>query len=265
MTPAQPIQTQQTPPAAPPDDASAQTSAPAPDDSSMPDKSEGADEGGVNLQKAYSKINQSIVELFDGLGVRRSATIAHVAGQSMADHIQDIGKVLPTIGGVTANFLTATHTKHDPNGGATIAHSASKLRETVIPEGSEKAKAAISATKSFVSKAEALVGETPEVKLAKAQIQLISKRDGAGMSAWDLGAGLLSVPGPVIQALARAHNMVKHGEVHPGLTGPKAPQEAPGEAQGGGEPSEVQSAATAAPAATSAAAPAPAAASPAQG
>jgi hypothetical protein len=133
-----------------------------------------------------------------------------------------VGHTLATIGGVTANLLTASHTKHSPTGGETVAHSSDKLRQTLIPPKSEEAKAAIAACKSFVSKVESLVGETSEVKTAKSQISLIGKNEGTGMTAFDLGAALLSVPGPLIALLARRHSEVKHGRVHPLLTGPKA-------------------------------------------
>jgi hypothetical protein len=177
----------------------------------------------INLQRAYSKLNSAITALFDGLGVQRAATVAHVEGQSMSDHMQDVGKVLSTIGGVTANLLTATHTKHDPNGGATVAYPAHKLRETEVPADSDVARKAIDACRSFVSKCTALLGnDDPAVKTAKSQLDLVGRHDGEGMTSFDLGAALLSVPGPLIQKISRLHSEYKHGRVHPILTAPKA-------------------------------------------
>src|ERR1700680_1093034 len=184
------------------------------DSTNLPDDENAVAGEGVTLQRAYSKLNSAVTALFDGLGVRRSATVAHVAGESMSDHIDAVSKVLPTIGGVTANLSTATHTKHDPNGGATVLHPADKLRSTIVPKDNDLAKAAINACRSFVNKVESLVDETPEVKMAKSQLALISKQDGAGMSSFDLGAALLSVPGPLIQLVARLHSTRKHGAHH---------------------------------------------------
>ena len=210
----------------------------------------------VNLQKAYSKLNSSIVELFDGLGIHRAATIPHVDGQTMADHIQAIGQVLPTIGGVTANFLTATHTKHDPKGGSTVAHSADTLRSTIIPKDNEQAHAAVMAAKAFASDAASLLGDDdPTVKVAKGQLDLFGKNDMAGMSAFDAGAALLSVPGPLIQSIARAHSGTKAGGHSPQLRAPggSAPAEsasnAPGQSEEVGDQAEGQEQAAGAPAA----------------
>jgi hypothetical protein len=203
-----------------------QTTAPAQDDSTQPDSilsDENAVEGeSANLQRGYSKLNCAIAELFDGLGVRRSATIPHIAGENLAQHLDAISNVLPTIGGVTANLLTATHTKHDQNGGATIAHPAPKLREAIIPKNSEAAKAAIAAERSFISKCAFLLGDDDSaVKIAKSQIDLIGKSDLAGMTAFDAGVGLLSIPGPLIQKVAQMHDQTKEGGMHPKLRAPK--------------------------------------------
>ena len=200
---------------------------PAQDDSNLPAPEEGADEAtvageGVNLHRAFSKLNESIRELFDSLGVRQSANIPHVAGESAKDHIGAVGAVLPGIGGVTKNFLIATHTEHSKTGGETVLYPSGRLRETVIPPKTPEAKAAINACKHFVRLVDSLVGETPEVLKAKSQLALIGRNEGQGMSAWDLAAGLLSVPTPLIKMLARLHSTAKHkGEHHAGLTIPR--------------------------------------------
>jgi hypothetical protein len=175
----------------------------------------------INLQRAYSRLNEAVRAMLDGLGIRRSATIPHQKSQSMVDHLNDVGQALSTKGNISGNILTATHTIHDKDGGSTVAHPNQQLQETIIPKDSVEAKAAINACKSFISKCESLVGETPEIQKAKAQISIIGKSDMAGMSAFDGAAALLNVPGPVIAALARAHNFVKHGEHKIHLTGPK--------------------------------------------
>jgi hypothetical protein len=230
----------------------------APDDDAEATTAGAADEEdaagtGVNLQKAYSKLNSSITALFDGLGVRRSATIPHVKGEQMHEHIGAIAKVLPSIGGVTANFLTATHTQHDPTGGATVAHPSHKLREAIIPQDSKEAKGAISAVRTFVNKVGSLVGETPEVQKAKSQVQLIATHDMAGMTAFDAGAALISIPHPLIQLVARMHSGTKPGGHAPHLRAPggQIPPESQsqpvGEAQAVAQVPEGQETASAAP------------------
>ena len=222
-TPTQPLQnqTQQAAPAAQPQQDAQTSPEPNAPDSSMAEDAVAGES--INLQRAYSKLNSAITNLFDGLGIRRSATISHVAGESMASHIETVGNALLTVGGVSANILTASHTLHSPTGGETVAHPSDKLRETQIPKDSELAKAAINACKNFVSKVASLVGEEdPAVKLAKSQLALIGKNDMQGMSAFDAGASLLSVPGPLIQMVARLHSGTKENGHAPHLRAPRA-------------------------------------------
>src|ERR1019366_6662269 len=103
---------------------------------------------GVNLKRAYSNLNTKIIELMDGLGIRRSATIPHVRGEQIHDHLNSVSQIIANNGGVTKNFLAATHTQHSPTGGETVAFNSDKLHQTVIPAKSEVAKAAIDACKS---------------------------------------------------------------------------------------------------------------------
>src|SRR6202022_1249294 len=100
-----------------------------------------------------------------------------------------------------------THSVHGPNGGATVAHSADKLRTTIIPKDDPNAIKAISACRSFVNKAASLVGENdPGSVAAKSQLNTVGKHGGSGMTALDLGVALLNIPTPVSQAIARAHS-----------------------------------------------------------
>jgi hypothetical protein len=177
----------------------------------------------VNLQRTYSRLHSAITALFDGMGVRRTATIPHIAGEQMSDHIDAVSKVLPTIGGVTANLLTASHTKHSATGGETVAHSADKLRQAIVPKDSADAKAAIQACKNFVNKVASLVGdEDPAVKIAKSQLSMIGRHEGQGMTAYDLAASLLSVPTPLIHIVARLHSGNKQDGHAPHLRAPKS-------------------------------------------
>jgi hypothetical protein len=218
MTPAQPIQTQQ----AAPDVAQPQQTAPSGQDDSLPDDENAVAGEGVNLQRAYSKLNAAVRSLFDGLGISRSATCPHQSGQSMADHLSEIGQVMASHGQITGSIMTATHSVHADDGGSTVGHPNQPLLATKIPKDSAEAKAAIAACRSLVNKVASLIGkEDPSVKLADSQLQLISRNQMAGMSAFDAGVALLNIPGPMIQSLARAHNFVKHGEHVVHITGPK--------------------------------------------
>lgn len=215
----------------PADDTQQNTSAAAPAasqadaSSDTGDSTEVSDEavaGKVNLLKQYSKLNAAITAMFDGLGVRRSMSMPHQAGQDMAGHINDVGAALQKIGGLTTNFITATHTQHDPKGGVTVAHPSEKLRSTIIPKDSELAKNAVQACKTLVSKIAGLLPDNPpEILRAKSQIALVAKEEMSGMNLFDAGVFLLAIVHPLFQLLARRHQFVKHGADHPTLTGPK--------------------------------------------
>jgi hypothetical protein len=204
-------------------DASTQGAPDGQTDSGMSDNENVVAGEGVNLKRAFSKLNSAITALFDGLGIRRSSTISHVAGETMASHIETVGNALLTVGGLHANLLIATHTKHSATGGETIAYSADKLKAAIIPSKSEDAIKAIQSCRNFVNSVAKLIGDDePVVRVAKSQLALIGKADMAGMSAFDAGAALLSIPGPLIQLIAQRHNFIKHGEHVIHLTGPKA-------------------------------------------
>jgi hypothetical protein len=187
-----------------------QTDDQTPDQSATPDESP-KDEP-VKFTRAYSNFQEALVELADGLGVSRSATIPHIRGQEPAEHFQTVGQVLTQAGGLTENLLTASHTAYGKNGGATVAYPAQKLRETIIPAKSEPAKAAIDKCRAFVNMAAKLIGDdVPAIQTAKSQIEVLGRHDGQGMILQDLLVALINIPHPVIQAVARAHSGTKDG------------------------------------------------------
>jgi hypothetical protein len=200
--------------AAPQPDASAQQAAPqqtAPDqdnDAQASDEETVASEG-VNLHRAFSRLQEAVTSLLDNLGIKRSGTIKHIDDETMAAHLQAVHQALQPVGGVTKNMLTVGHTIH--GSGETVAHPSEKLRQVIVPAKYEPAVRAIAACRAFVSKAESLIGETPEVKVAKSQLALIGRQGGSGMTAFDLAGALLSVPSPVIKVLAKKHSAHKHG------------------------------------------------------
>ncbi len=195
-----------------PAQSTAPTATPAP--ASSDDDSTGKGQP-VLLHKAYSKLQESLTELADGMGVPRTATIPHIDGQLPADHIKAVGSVLAKAGGLTANLLTASHSAYGKNGGVTVAHSAHVLRQAIIPAKSELAKDAIDAGKNFVNKAALLIGDVDAIKTAKDQLSVLGRFDGQGMSVQDLMVALIHIPVPVIQAVARAHDRTKPGGPHP--------------------------------------------------
>jgi hypothetical protein len=175
----------------------------------------------VNLLKLYSRLNAAICDLFDSLGVKRSLTLPHLVGQSLADHINDVGTAMRKGGhSITSSLITATHTRHDPKGGATVAHPAEKLRQTIIPKKFQPAIDAVAACRTLINRATALVPDEPAAKQAKSQIAIIGQNELSGMTAFDAGAALVAIVHPLFQALARRAQFVKHGEHHPTLTGP---------------------------------------------
>ncbi len=207
-------------PAAPAPQQNAPAAPQADDDAGNDAESDEAVAGSVNLLKLYSRLNGAITELFDSLGVKRSATFPH-HGQSMADHITDVGSQLMKHGGITKNLVTATHTRHDPKGGATVAHPSEQLRQTIIPTDFEPAQKAVAICKTLVNKIADLVPGEPAAEQAKSQIKLIGQRDLAGMTAFDAGAALIAIIHPLFLLLARRHNLYKHGEHVAHLTGPR--------------------------------------------
>jgi len=186
-------------------------------DSSKSDEDVVADKG-VNLHRSFSKLQESVTAMLDGLGVKRSATVKHIDGETMAAHIQSVHQALQPIGGMTKNLATVGNTVH--GSGETVLHPSEQLRQTIVPAKFEPAEKAIQACRSFVSKCEGLIGETPETRVAKSQLAMLAKRSGAQMTAFDLASALLVVPAPVIRDLAKKHSAHKHsGKVLAHLTG----------------------------------------------
>jgi hypothetical protein len=227
-SPAQPIQTQDPNSQADPQAAGAQPGAPAPDprdvDSNAPDETSGEP---VKIQRAYSRMNEALCALFDGLGIKRVFTSPYVDGASTESHIQAVGSAAASSGlGLTKTLLTTFHHSGGRGfgygDGATVAHPADALRSTLIPHDSEKAIAAISACRSLLNDIEKLLGkDDTTIKVAKAQLALVSKHDSEGMTALDVGISLQQLVHLPLQSVARGHNETKQaGPGHPKLQAP---------------------------------------------
>ena len=209
----------------------------------------------VNLQRSYSKLNESLANQFDQSGVRRSFTVPYIDGQSMSD------------GGLTNNLLTTAHHSDGKGWGSgdghTVGHPSDKLRSTIIPKDDEKAKETISAAQQHLNNVKKLIGDgDPAVKTAQSQLDLVKTADGAGMNLLDFGVMMTQIMYGPNQAVARAHSGTKDGGHAPQLRapGPPAPEdgqepgsEPQGEAGGSDQGSTDQSAAPEAPAAPEAA------------
>lgn len=224
----------------------------------------------VNLKKAYSLLNERLITLFDGSGVKRSLTVPYVNGQSMADHTQTVSKAVQNVGGLGANLLLTAHHSDGKGWGSgdghTVAHPSDKLRSTIIPKDDEKAKAVIDAAQKYINGVKKLLGEEePAVQVAQGQLNLVKKTEGQGMTLLDFGIFMTQMVYAPTQAVAKAHSGSKPGghsvrlraagELHE-----QEAQQAPGEAEGAGAAGEAPNEAEAAPAAPGATAGAPEAA-----
>ena len=200
----------------------------------------------INLQKSFSKVNESLVKLFDQSGVRRSFTVPYLDGQSMADHVNAVGQAAGQAGGLGSSLvLTAHHSEGKGYGSAdghTVGHGADALRGTIIPKDDENAKAAIEAAQAHVNNIGKLIGDSdPVIRTANSQLGLVKKSDAAGMNLFDFGVLITQALAQPNQAIARAHSGTKNGGHSVKLRAPGkgiAPEEEALEAQngqGGGE------------------------------
>lgn len=225
----------------------------------------------VNLQKSYSALNEKLAKVFDESGVKRSFTVPYIEGQSMSDHIQAVQQAATKAGGLAANLVTTYHHGAGKGWGSgdghTIAHPAGKLKDTIIPDDDENAKAAIAAAQTHLNNVGKLIGEdNPVLQTANGQLNLVKKTEGAGMNLMDFGVLLTQITYAPNQAVARTYNGTKQGGHQSQLRGPmeestdegqegsENDQEGAGEAQGENSAPEASATPEAAPA--SAAAPA---------
>jgi len=193
----------------------------------------------VNLQKSYSKMNESLVKLYDDSGVHRSTTVPYIDGQSMEDHIGALKVALSEVGGATNN-LVLTHHHSDGKGwgsgdGHTVAYNGDKLRTTVIPHDSKPAKAALDAAQTHLNNLKTLLGkDNPTMQTAQGQLDLAKKTDAEGMNLMDLGVLLTQIMYRPTQLVAKMHSGTKPGGHAAHLRGPveAAPEQQEAPAQG---------------------------------
>jgi len=191
----------------------------------------------VSLQRDYSRLNECLIALYDGSGVKRTATVPYIDQQEMSDHIAAVDAALKQSGGLTANVVsTAHHSKGKGWGsseGHTVGHPSQKLRDTIIPKDDEKAKDAIDAAQKLLNDVKKLLGDKePTVLTAQGLLDLVKPTSGQGMNLLDFGALLQHLVNKPILAVARAHNGTKEGGHAPHLRAPgKAAAAAPAEGQ----------------------------------
>jgi hypothetical protein len=201
----------------------------------------------INLQKSFSKVNESLVKLFDESGVHRSFTVPYIDGQSMADHITSVGQASQAAGGLGANLvMTAHHSTGKGYGsgdGHTVGHGTDSLRATIVPKNDENAKAAIDAAQAHLNNIGKLIGnDDPTVKTANGQLALAKKSDGAGMNLFDFGVLITQLLHKPTQAISQVISGAKEGGHAVHLRGPGkqswiAPEEEElsGQTEGDGE------------------------------
>jgi hypothetical protein len=191
------------------------------EDSTLPDEGaeEAASEGGVNLHRAFGKLQEALTKLADESGVRRVLTLPFIHGGSAADHITAVSTALQSAGGMGNNLLTSFH-KSGGRGfgsgdGSTQAWPATKLRETIIIKDDPNAIKAIAAARSLVNLVAKLVGDDDNsVTQARSYLSIIGKANGSGMTVADLCMALTALTNPVLQTVARKHSSAKHGGEH---------------------------------------------------
>lgn len=178
----------------------------------------------VNLQKSYSALNESLAKTFDESGVHRSFTVPYIDGQGMDEHVAAVGQAASQSGGLTNNLVTSAHHSEGRGWGTgdghTIGHPSDDLRATIIPDDDENAKATIQAAAKHLSNVEKLIGDDQSVKVAKSQLDLVKKTDGAGMNLLDFGVMMTQIMYAPNQAVARAHQGTKAGGHSPVLSAP---------------------------------------------
>ena len=170
----------------------------------------------VNLHKSYSGVNSSLAKAFDANGVKRSFTVPYVDGQSTSDHVQAVGAAASQYGGLAKNIVTSAHNEggkgYGYGDGETAGHPTHDLMNTIVPKDDDSVKKALGATQTHLNNLKKLLGKNaPTIQTAQSQLDLIKKRDGAGMTLYDLGVGLLNLVTPPMQAISRAHMAANHG------------------------------------------------------
>lgn len=200
---------------------------------------------GVNLKKSYAALNEKLAKLFDESGVSRSFTVPYLEGQEMSDHVDAVGQAAQQSGGLTNNLITTAH-HADGKGwgtpdGSTVGHPMEKLRDTIIPNDDEKAKAAIETAQTHINNMGKLLGDDdPSIQTANSQLNLVKKNSGEGMTLLDFGVLLIQIMFAPLQAIARAHSGTKDGGHAPHLRapGPQPAEESQPEGQGEAQPEE---------------------------
>ena len=171
----------------------------------------------VNLQKSYSALNEKLAKTFDESGVSRSFTVPYIDGQQMDEHVAAVGQAAAQSGGLTNNLLTTMHHSDGKGWGSgdghTIGHPSDALRTTLIPDDDKNAIETIQAAQKHLDNIGSLIGDDdPAVKMAKSQLNLVKKTDGAGMNLLDFGVMLTQIMYGPNQAIARAHQAYEHGQ-----------------------------------------------------
>ena len=191
----------------------------------------------VNLKKSYANLNEKLIAQNDQSGVRRSFTVPYIDGQATDEHINAVAAAAAQSGGLTGNLVMSSHHSDGKGWGSgdghTVGHSADKLRGTLIPKDDEHAKATIAAAQKHLNNLKTLLGDKdPDLQASQSQLDLVKKRDGAGMNLLDFGVILTQIMYKPTQAVARLHDATKEGGMHPQLRPPAGGGAAPTDQSG---------------------------------
>jgi hypothetical protein len=179
----------------------------------------------VNLHTSVAKVNESLAQLNDALGVRRVFSTPFVDGEGMSDHVKTVGAAADQHGGLTKVLLSSYHHEGkrgwNSSDGETVGHPVEKLQSTLIPKDFAPAIKAIGATRTLITKAASVVGDkNSAITKARSQLGLLTASNAAQMNLMDFCSMIHFLVLPVIQSAARAHHAVKTRHLgdqsHPG-------------------------------------------------
>jgi len=195
-----------------------QADATAQPDDSMPDDESARGEG-INLHRAFAKLQEALTMLADESGVKRAITVPFQHAGATHDHINEVAAALKPHGGMLANILTSFHRSggrgFGSGDGSSQAWPAEKLRQTIIVKDDPNAIKAIAAARSLVNLVAKLVGDDDRsVTIAKSQLSIIGKQNGSGMHVADLLTALNSLVNLPLQTVARLHSTARSGGEH---------------------------------------------------
>lgn len=149
----------------------------------------------MEMQQQQAALSDSMIKLYDELGVPRSFSVPYVLGQPMSGHVEAVGAAAGGNGGLSKNLVT---TAHDPAGkgyntgeGQTVGHGVAGLMQTVIPQDDPRAKQTLTLAQAQLDNFGEMLGkDNPAVQSAQSTLDQIKSTNGAGMNLLNFGVAL---------------------------------------------------------------------------